>query len=223
MIETVEAAALLRAGAAAASLRRIEEVLDAVPPPAWGVVAGLPLSVAIRASTDLGDAQSARSYLAVPVPPAMFDTPFALPYLQALGRYHLQMGQPECARTHARSCAELIARWGLDSAWMGSPHAAARPPRAPAGECPFDVRNPDIHHPEPAAAKAPPRPERGARLTHAEQRVAALAAAGSTNREIAEQLFITVSTVEQHLTKIYRKLDVHSRSGLRRHLPLIFR
>ncbi|MFD0817245.1 LuxR C-terminal-related transcriptional regulator [Micromonospora zhanjiangensis] len=45
---------------------------------------------------------------------------------------------------------------------------------------------------------------------------AALAAAGNTNRQIAKHLCITVSTVEQHLTKIYRKLNVRSRSGLRR-------
>ncbi|WP_460808637.1 LuxR C-terminal-related transcriptional regulator [Micromonospora zhanjiangensis] len=33
---------------------------------------------------------------------------------------------------------------------------------------------------------------------------------------MAKHLCITVSTVEQHLTKIYRKLNVRSRSGLRR-------
>lgn len=51
-------------------------------------------------------------------------------------------------------------------------------------------------------------------LTDAERRVAALAAAGATNREIAGELFVTVSTVEQHLTKIYRKLNVQRRSAL---------
>ncbi|MGI8331415.1 helix-turn-helix domain-containing protein [Actinomadura scrupuli] len=45
-------------------------------------------------------------------------------------------------------------------------------------------------------------------LSDAEQRVAALAAEGNTNREISRKLYITVSTVEQHLTKIYRKLNV---------------
>jgi DNA-binding CsgD family transcriptional regulator len=53
-----------------------------------------------------------------------------------------------------------------------------------------------------------------AELTDAERRVAALAAKGCTNREIASRLFITVSTVEQHLTKIYRKLNVRRRSDL---------
>jgi tetratricopeptide (TPR) repeat protein len=53
-----------------------------------------------------------------------------------------------------------------------------------------------------------------AELSDAELRVVVLAAAGHTNREISEQLCITVSTVEQHLTKVYRKLKV-KRSDLR--------
>ncbi|ATO13282.1 LuxR family transcriptional regulator [Micromonospora sp. WMMA2032] len=51
-------------------------------------------------------------------------------------------------------------------------------------------------------------------LSDAESRVAALAAQGHTNREIAERMFLTVSAIEQRLTRIYRKLDVHSRSEL---------
>ncbi|MFD2767399.1 helix-turn-helix transcriptional regulator [Micromonospora eburnea] len=51
-------------------------------------------------------------------------------------------------------------------------------------------------------------------LSRAEQRVTALAAAGHTNREIAAMLHITVSTVEQHLTKAYRKLNVRTRADL---------
>ncbi|RSN50556.1 helix-turn-helix transcriptional regulator [Actinomadura sp. WAC 06369] len=53
-----------------------------------------------------------------------------------------------------------------------------------------------------------------AALTGAERRVAALAAAGRTNRQIAEELLITVSTVEQHLTRVYRKLHVGRRTEL---------
>ncbi len=51
-------------------------------------------------------------------------------------------------------------------------------------------------------------------LTESEQRVAALAAVGHTNREIADRVHITVSTVEQHLTSVYRKLDVKRRADL---------
>ncbi|WP_367129067.1 AAA family ATPase [Saccharothrix sp. HUAS TT1] len=51
-------------------------------------------------------------------------------------------------------------------------------------------------------------------LTNAETRVAALAVRGLSNRQISARLFITVSTVEQHLTRVYRKLNVKSRSDL---------
>lgn len=44
--------------------------------------------------------------------------------------------------------------------------------------------------------------------------MAALAASGYSNRAIAEELFITVSTVEQHLTRVYRKLDIKNRRQL---------
>ncbi|WP_431727280.1 AAA family ATPase [Verrucosispora sp. TAA-831] len=66
----------------------------------------------------------------------------------------------------------------------------------------------------------PPAPESpqvmpvAATLSDAERRVASLAAYGHTNREIAGKLYITISTVEQHLTRIYRKLAVNSRASL---------
>jgi DNA-binding CsgD family transcriptional regulator len=51
-------------------------------------------------------------------------------------------------------------------------------------------------------------------LTASEQRVTGLAAAGLSNREIAQQLFVTVNTVESHLRHGYLKLGVHSRGEL---------
>ncbi|MFJ3309380.1 AAA family ATPase [Streptomyces sp. NPDC086549] len=51
-------------------------------------------------------------------------------------------------------------------------------------------------------------------LSGSEHRVAALAADGLTNRQIATRLHLTVSTVEQHLTRVYRKLGVQGRAGL---------
>ncbi|WP_405812302.1 AAA family ATPase [Streptomyces sp. NBC_01520] len=51
-------------------------------------------------------------------------------------------------------------------------------------------------------------------LSDAECRVAGLAALGYTNREISGRLHVTISTVEQHLTRVYRKLNVASRSEL---------
>jgi DNA-binding CsgD family transcriptional regulator len=53
-----------------------------------------------------------------------------------------------------------------------------------------------------------------ASLTSSERRVASLAVLGYTNREIASKLYITASTVEQHLTRVYRKLDIKHRKDL---------
>lgn len=63
---------------------------------------------------------------------------------------------------------------------------------------------------------ARPRPRRDDSLTMAETRVAALVAAGRTNREVAASLFTTVATVEAHLTRIYAKLRIRSRTELAR-------
>ncbi|MFC6088697.1 MULTISPECIES: response regulator transcription factor [Saccharothrix] len=58
-------------------------------------------------------------------------------------------------------------------------------------------------------------------LTYSERRVATLAALGHSNRAIATRLHITVSTVEQHLTRVYRKLAVAGRSELRGHRAIV--
>ncbi|HEX5608656.1 MAG TPA: AAA family ATPase [Solirubrobacterales bacterium] len=51
-------------------------------------------------------------------------------------------------------------------------------------------------------------------LTPSERRVAELAASGMTNRQIAQSLFVTVKTVEAHLSAAYDKLDISSRGQL---------
>ena len=56
-------------------------------------------------------------------------------------------------------------------------------------------------------------------LSPSETRVAALVAEGRTNREIASALFLSERTVGGHLTRIYSKLEVRSRTELARKLP----
>jgi DNA-binding CsgD family transcriptional regulator len=51
-------------------------------------------------------------------------------------------------------------------------------------------------------------------LTPVEERVARLAATGQTNREIASALFLSVKTVEDNLSRVYRKLGIRSRAQL---------
>jgi DNA-binding NarL/FixJ family response regulator len=67
-------------------------------------------------------------------------------------------------------------------------------------------------------ARAEAQPSRAGLLTASEHRVAELAASGMTNRDVAAALFISVKTVEVNLTRIYRKLDIHSRAELGRRL-----
>ena len=51
-------------------------------------------------------------------------------------------------------------------------------------------------------------------LTASERRVAQMAGEDMSNKEIAQALFVTVKTVEQHLGRVYRKLHISSRKQL---------
>lgn len=62
----------------------------------------------------------------------------------------------------------------------------------------------------------PRSPDREAQLTPQELQIAHLVAAGKTNKEIAARLYLSPKTIESHLGKAYRKLDIHSRAELTR-------
>lgn len=51
-------------------------------------------------------------------------------------------------------------------------------------------------------------------LTASERRVARMAAQGLTNREVAQALFVSLRTVETHLTHAFQKLGIDSRNQL---------
>lgn len=63
-------------------------------------------------------------------------------------------------------------------------------------------------------ARIPGRGPASPELTEAERRVATLAAEGLANKEIAARLYVTVRTVEAHLSKAYAKLGLRSRAQL---------
>jgi DNA-binding CsgD family transcriptional regulator len=75
---------------------------------------------------------------------------------------------------------------------------------------------------ELVAAGAKPRPrhlEVREDLTAQEEQIARLACLGLTNADIAGQLFLSPRTVEYHLHKVFGKLRIDSRGGLRAALP----
>ena len=53
-------------------------------------------------------------------------------------------------------------------------------------------------------------------LTASELRIAEMAAAGLGNQQVAEALFVTAKTVENHLGRVYQKLGIHSREQTQR-------
>jgi DNA-binding NarL/FixJ family response regulator len=63
-------------------------------------------------------------------------------------------------------------------------------------------------------ARAAPRRRSTSELTATERRVAELAAAGLTNREVALAAFMSAKTVEANLARVYRKLGIRSRAEL---------
>ncbi|MER5265564.1 AAA family ATPase [Actinosynnema sp. NPDC002837] len=117
--------------------------------------------------------------------------------LQDLSRAHHELGDVDRARVFARRAAHEAkeCRAGLPAQ---AEVLVGAEPGGPPGE----------------AAGRGPTPSTAAVLSDAEIRVAQLAGLGHTNREIGRRLYITVSTVEQHLTRVYRKLGVTSRSEL---------
>ncbi|MFI9245173.1 AAA family ATPase [Streptomyces sp. NPDC053086] len=113
--------------------------------------------------------------------------------LADLGHAYESLGDSGQARRHTHKARALADRCG--AAPVPEPPAAAARERAGA---------------EHLGAADLPAPQ----LSSAEWRVVELAARGSTNEQIARKLFITVSTVEQHLTRAYRKLGIRRRTQL---------
>jgi DNA-binding CsgD family transcriptional regulator len=118
-----------------------------------------------------------------------------------LGRAYLAIGEPVHARATLDQAARLAQRCGAQP-------VVDRLNVELATTEPSDVES--VVGPGPDALVVDRPPE----LSDAEQRVAVLAARGYTNRQIASKLYVTVSTVEQHLTRVYRKLHVRCRKEL---------
>ncbi|WP_348652181.1 AAA family ATPase [Streptomyces sp. 71268] len=123
--------------------------------------------------------------------------------LSDLGQAFQAVGEPARASMVTRRAWHLAKECGIESVRerpVPGHHARSVPPQ----EDPLWSADPDVD----------------AKLSDSEKRVAVLAAYGYTNREIALKLYVTVSTVEQHLTRVYRKLNITRRQELPMNLQL---
>jgi DNA-binding NarL/FixJ family response regulator len=320
LVSAILAEGAARRGDMAATEEHARRGLDLIPAKGWGVAVGALLSNMVLATTNSCDYDAAEEWLSVPVPAAMFDTPFGLKYLHARGTYYLRTNCVRAALIDFQACGRMMVAWELDlpelvpwrtelarahialgrfqhgrelardqlsrlpqhnvrergsalwvlamasdpaerltmlqeavrllrssdderstayatadlgdalqeagdndaarSAWQLARRLARRSGAGPLLDRIRPIIGPDDPE-EPAEPDAlgGSRPDLAAAvtldgLTDAERRVAALAALGHTNRAIATKLYVTVSTVEQHLTRVYRKLQVSRRTDL---------
>jgi len=314
LLSAARALVALRQGDLTATLEHSRVALRTITPKGWGVAVGLPLATSVLAMTAMAQFSEAANQLNVPVPEAMYQTPFGLMYLQARGRCYLTARHYHAALKDLQACGDLMAAWDLDLpafvAWRSdaaqaclglglqarahellADQLAMLTPRMvrtrgvtlrvmaameePGKRCALletaveDLRSSgsrlelahaladlsEVYFTQGEQSQArrtshwalklatecgdellrrrltagtsgatqafptinvPLAPDRVVELSEAERRVAALAARGLTNRQIARKLYISVSTVEQHLTKAYRKLQVKSRADLPR-------
>lgn len=158
----------------------------------WGTPKAI--AIALRARALTADPAQRRADLEAAV--ATLD---ATPWLLEHARVSLDLGA-DLRRANARREARVHLRTALDESARCRAEGLAR--RA-----------------EDELRATGARPRRRAvvgrdALTPSERRVSDLAARGLTNREIAHELFITLATVETHLGRVYRKLDITGRDEL---------
>jgi DNA-binding CsgD family transcriptional regulator len=159
---------------------------------AWGAPRTLGRALRILGTIEGGDTGIAHVREAVTVlepSPARLEHAYALADLGAALRRANHRAE---AREHLRQALEIAQRSGA-------------------------TRLAEQAHEELIATGARPRrivQTGAAALTPSERRIAAMAAEGLSNREIAQALFVTLRTVEMHLSNAFRKLGVASRTQL---------
>ncbi len=170
---------------ARAVLLRLEERGRAFPR-VW-IAATLPRARALVLAAE-GDVAGALSVLEKPGLAVASQLPFELGWtLLVKGRLHRRANQKRLAAEALGQALETFER-------LGAPGWAERA----RGE----LARVGLHHRSPHE------------LTATELRVAELAAGGLTNREVATAAFMSPKTVEANLSRVYRKLGIHSRAEL---------
>jgi DNA-binding CsgD family transcriptional regulator/tetratricopeptide (TPR) repeat protein len=162
----------------------------------WGTPRARGLALLARGATTYGDAGV---LLLTEAASVLARTPARLDYARAerlLGHALLHQGDARRARRHLRRALDQATRCDcppLIAETQALLALAGMTPGDPAGTVPTRPSGP---------------------LTDSEAKVAALAASGLTNRAVAASLFVSVRTVELHLTSVYRKFGITSRAGL---------
>ncbi|MEO6987784.1 MAG: AAA family ATPase [Aquihabitans sp.] len=123
----------------------------------------------------------------------------------ALARLEAEAGLHWRRRGHEARAAKLIRSAAGHFEALG-----ARPFHDRLGLPPAGVPPPSTTSPDPTAA-----------LTASERSVAELVVQGLSNKELASTLHLSIKTVETHLTRIYRKADVRSRTELAFRWPML--
>ena len=130
-------------------------------------------------------------------------------------------GRPSSSSSARPRGASSPRRWSSSARRCGAAASASqRASRCAArstSRTPADCRDRRARTGGAARDRGPRRRARStglASLTPSERRIAELAAAGASNPEIAQALFVTVKTVEMHLGHAYRKLGIRSRRQL---------
>ncbi len=156
----------------------------------WGVAAGLRCrGLLLACRGDLGAAATVLESALVRL------RPLTLPFEEA--RTLLTLGEVHRRARHKHTAATCLREALCEFERLGAPLWATRT----GGELDrVGIRG--------------SRPQSGPALTAAEQRVVSLVVAGQTNSEIAAALFMGRRTVEAHLSRVYRKLAVRSRTEL---------
>jgi DNA-binding CsgD family transcriptional regulator len=159
---------------------------------AWGAPRALGRALRVVGLIETGQKGLAHLRRAVEV---LEDSPARLEYLYAL----TQLGSA-LRRDNRRAEARDHLRHALDLALRGGASRIA-----------------DLAHAELVATGARPRRRSLSgvdALTPSERRIAKMAASGLSNREIAQALFVTLRTVEMHMSNVLRKLGLKSRTQL---------
>ena len=229
-VETVRAVTSLSAGDHGDAYTRLARLYDPADPIFHSVKRWWVIGELVEAALHTGRQEEARGFLAelepiaarVPSPRLHAGMGYARAVLaddehaERLFRAALEVGRPRPALAHARLRLAFGAwlRRRRRVAESRAELSAAREAFAAIGAVPWEDRVRDELRAAGVAVRRH-RPDERDELTEHELRIARMAAAGMSNREIGEKLLLSHRTVSSHLYRVFPKLGITSRGQLR--------